>query len=210
MDYNSCFSGSGDSVRAMWTDPQVRDVGGRQLKSPLVQLGLGDQLMTDRDPLDTAWHIHSALSDWTAKVDAKASFALALESAALAAITTLTGDGRRLDGLSGSTEVLFFSLGLVLLLASMLASVWVVRPRLRQNQAGEEARNNFIYFGHLRHWDANTLSSHLAHDDPLPVLSRQLVVMSKIAWQKHLAVQWSMQLAVAGGSCVAVAYVFAA
>lgn len=38
------------------------------------------------------------------------------------------------------------------------------------------------------------------------MLTRQIVTMSKIAWQKHRRVQLSMVLAVVGATCVVVSY----
>lgn len=50
---------------------------------------------------ETAWRIHAAIGEWTARVDAKASFALTLESAALAGIVALSDDGHLFGDLHG-------------------------------------------------------------------------------------------------------------
>lgn len=42
--------------------------------------------------LETAWRIHAGLGEWTSKVDAKASFALALESAGVATVIALSDE----------------------------------------------------------------------------------------------------------------------
>ncbi len=154
---------------------------------------------------ETAWRIHAAISDWTRKVDTKASFALGIESAVLAGVVTLAGDGHRLAGLTGRWEILFFWLGVAFLISGVLAAVSVVRPRLRDENLVWEARDNFIYFGHLQHWEADELAKALAERPALPVLTRQLINMSKIAWRKHQAVQWSMTLAVVGTLLVGIA-----
>ena len=63
---------------------------------------------TDKDTLDTAWRIHGALVDWTGKVDAKASFAFALESAGLGVIVTLSGRDRLFEKLEGDCVKYFW------------------------------------------------------------------------------------------------------
>ena len=156
----------------------------------------------DRSAVETAWKIHAALVDWTGKVDTKASFALALESAVIAAIISLTGSGRRLSGLSGFWPLLGFWVGSLCLLLAALAAASVVAPRLRASATKKEWRDNYIYFGHLRHWSAPDLAKALTKRDLLPVLSRQLVAMSRVAWRKHRRVQASLVLAVIGAALV--------
>lgn len=149
------------------------------------------------DPIDTAWRIHSALIDWTGKVDTKASFALTLESALLVGVITLSSEGRVFHHLSG-WAVVWYVLGLLLLIAAVLCAAWVVRPRLRAANLQTESIENFIYFGHLRHLTPHTVKQQLQGTTLLAVLSKQLVEMSKIAWTKHRLVQLSMSLAPLG------------
>ncbi len=158
------------------------------------------------DSRDTAWRIHASIVDWTGKVDAKASFALAIESAALAGIVTLTGSGRRLDGLAG-WEVGLFWTGITILLIGVLLVITVVAPRLRSTKMPSEWQNNYVYFGHLMHWDPEDLQKVFEEEDPLPAVTRNIVVMSKIAWTKHRRLQVSMWLATVGTALVAVATV---
>lgn len=149
------------------------------------------------DPIDAAWKIHAALIDWTGKVDTKASFALTIESALLAGVVTLSGEGRVFYHLSG-WAVFWYVLGIALLIASVLCAIWVVRPRLRAANLKTEAPDNFIYFGHLRHLTPEAVQDQLQRPSLLSVLSKQLVEMSKIAWTKHKIVQWSLSLAPVG------------
>lgn len=144
------------------------------------------------DPIDTAWRIHTAIVDWTGKVDAKASFALAFESAALAGILTLSSDHRRLAHLVGFWVNALYWIGLISLAVALLLVLYVVRPRLRKRRVDIEAPDNFIFFGHLRNWDPEDLRDALTAKDPLPVLTRQLVAMAQIAWLKHRLLQWSI------------------
>lgn len=162
--------------------------------------------MTNPDARDTAWRIHASIVDWTGKVDTKASFALAIESAALAGIVTLSGSGRRLDNLSG-WEVAFFWIGIGILLIGVLSVITVVAPRLQSTRMSSEWRNNYVYFGHLMHWSPEDLQRVLEEEDPVPVVTRNIVVMSKIAWTKHRRLQVSLWLATAGATLVALAAV---
>jgi hypothetical protein len=150
------------------------------------------------DPVETAWRIHGALADWTGKVDGKAAFALSIESAILAGLVALGGDGHPLSRVHGTLgrAALWGSTGLVVV--GLVLAVAAVAPRMRTRRTVEEWRTNFVYFGHLRHWSAARLCDVLRREDPLPVLSRQLVVMSELAWRKHLLVRTSLWAAVAG------------
>lgn len=159
------------------------------------------------DPVDTAWKIHSALVDWTGKVDTKASFALTVESAILVAITALSSNGRRLGRIDGCAIWVLY-IGVAVLALSALFAISVVSPNLRKRKVPSEVGENFIFFGHVRHWNPADLERALRERDPLPVLSRQLVVMSKIAWGKHERVKWSFLLAVLGALLVAGAGIF--
>ena len=155
--------------------------------------------------IEQAWRIHGALADWTGKVDAKASFALAGESAVIATIIALSDAGRRLSDLSGWVEHVLYWAGLALLVAAATVVISVVTPQLRADKTAAEWPENFIFFGHLRHWDSVQLASALENNDVLPVLSRQLVAMSAIAWKKHRRLQLSLSLSVLGTAFVGVA-----
>ncbi|WP_030380148.1 MULTISPECIES: Pycsar system effector family protein [unclassified Streptomyces] len=160
--------------------------------------------MAQTDPVDTAWRIHAALADWTGKVDAKAGFALTLESAVLGAVIAVSGSRHRPE-LDGTLPVILLWLGAGLLALAALASVSVVGPRLR-TPAGHDWREHFVYFGDLRHWAPEHLAEKLADTSPLESLSRQIVSMSRIAWTKHQRVQQSLLLAVTGVAAIALAW----
>ncbi|MEK8143920.1 Pycsar system effector family protein [Streptomyces sp. M10(2022)] len=153
--------------------------------------------------MKTAWQIHASLHESTRTVDAKASFALAMESAVLAGIAALSGSGSRLDQVTGPAEVVLW-LGVALVGLSAILAVLVVLPRHNgQGRSPNPARDEFLFYGHLRHWAPDELARQLGRADPLPTLSRQLVVMSAIAWTKHKRVQQSLLLAVTGSLLVA-------
>ncbi|MEV5242938.1 Pycsar system effector family protein [Streptomyces cinnamoneus] len=162
--------------------------------------------MSADEARETAWRIHAAIGEWTTRVDAKASFALTLESAALAGIVALSGDGHRFSHLHGYGARGPLWAGALLILTAAVLAILVVAPRLRSARKLEsEAPQNFIYFGHLQFWDPADLIQKLQQEDTLPVLSTQLVNMSKIAWRKHRLVQLSFLLAAIGGALVFIA-----
>jgi hypothetical protein len=170
-------------------------VFGRKTKEELEQ-------EDDERAIETAWRIHGALSDWTGKVDAKASFAFALESAGIATAVALGDENKLYSKLEGPwQEVLYYGGMLALTLAAAFA-VWVVIPRLRGKYLLQEYSNNFIYFGHLKFWNPKHLPAAIKQKDLLPVLTLQMVEMSKISWKKHIAVEVSMYLAIAGGAAL--------
>lgn len=164
--------------------------------------------MPDHDPIDTGWKIHSAIIDWTGKVDSKANFVLTIESALLAGVVALTGDHRRLSHLRSWRAQAGFWSGVAVLASGVLSVAWVVRPRLRSRKLKAEVPTNFIFFGHLRKWSAAELEVALRDRDLLPVLSRQLVNASQVAWFKHRALQFSMLCALAGTALVSLAAVW--
>ncbi|MEU8945311.1 Pycsar system effector family protein [Streptomyces sp. NPDC048489] len=153
--------------------------------------------MTD-EPTETAWRIQAAVADWTAKADAKASFALTMQSTALAVLGLLTTSKRAGGDLDSTTPRLLLWIGVLLMVAGVSFAAWAISPNLSKERRGPESDDDFLYFGHVRHLDPAVLEAALRDKDPLPSLSRQVVVMSEIAWNKHRRVQWSLMLAVAG------------
>lgn len=156
----------------------------------------------DSAAIEQAWKIHQAQADWTGKVDAKASFAFAIESAAIATTVALSGESRLFsDRSAGMIDVLYW-VGLLALLAGAFFAVAVVIPRLKSDGALKASRSNYIYFGHVRHWEPHDLAEALNTRDILPVITQQIVVMGDIAWQKHRWVQVSMWCGAIGGFCL--------
>jgi hypothetical protein len=151
--------------------------------------------------LETAWKIHAAVVDWTGKVDSKASFALAIETAVIAITIPLTEGDHRLGGLTGIHRAIFWA-GMTLLALGILLAAAVVTPQLRGRKMAEEWPSGYVYFGHLQHWSATELAAQLAAGDMLEVLSRQLVNMSRIAWRKHRQLQLSMMAALLGSAFI--------
>ncbi|MFF1272716.1 Pycsar system effector family protein [Streptomyces marokkonensis] len=150
------------------------------------------------EPTETAWRIQAAVADWTAKADSKASFALTMQSTALAVLGLLATSKRAAGDLDSTVPQLLLWIGVLLMVAGVSFAAWAISPNLRKERRGPENDDDFLYFGHVRHLDPAVLEAALRDKDPLPSLSRQVVVMSEIAWNKHRRVQWSLMLAVAG------------
>ncbi len=93
--------------------------------------------------------------------------------------------------------------GVSLLALAVLFAAAAVLPNVRKRAMSNEAADNFIFFGHLKSWEWRDVEKALRDRDPLPVISRQLVVMSKIAWRKHACVKASLSLSVLGSALVA-------
>lgn len=153
---------------------------------------------TSADATEFAWRVHDSIGDWTARVDTKASIALAIEAAVLGFVVTLAiGDGALTEA-KGWIAALVLA-GTIALVISVTLSVLVVFPQLRGRRSRKEYQNNFVYFGHLRHWRPVELQKRLAANPVrLDQLSRQLVNMSKIVWRKHVWLQWSLALFIGG------------
>lgn len=155
-----------------------------------------------KEALEFAWRVHSALDSWTGKVDTKASIALAIESAIVGFVITLSDAGSRFGDLGGRALIAYCA-GVGFLLFSVLMSLLVVLPQLNRRQSRRTWSENIIYFGHLRHWQPDDLAAALRAKQPSEdQLSRQLVAMARIAWRKHAWLQWSLVSLVAGSACL--------
>lgn len=157
--------------------------------------------------VDFAWRTHSAITDWTAKVDTKASIVLSLGVALLGFLVTLSGTHRVFAHLHGWRHV-FEITGLCLIAAGVLAAALVVAPRIDRRRARREWRANFVYFGHLRKWDRGDLRAKLqslSEAEELDVLSGQLITTSRIAWWKHSLLQIAIAFIMSGSALSALA-----
>ncbi len=152
-------------------------------------------------PVENAWRIHASLVEWTGRVDTKAAFALSLESGTLAGTAALASGDHGLLDLSDPGGIALLWTGVGLLALSALLAVAVVVPRVTSVRDDPGGRSDFTYFGHLRRWDPEELADTLRTQDPLLSLSRQLVVMARVAWIKHRMVKSSLTVAVAG-ACI--------
>lgn len=110
-------------------------------------------------------------------------------------VVGLMGNGRRLADMEGFIENVLLYAGIGLLAVGIVLVVWVVRPRTRPDKVKQEAAEGYIYFGHLNFRSTSDVEQALKYQDILPVLSRQLVEMSRIAWNKHRLLKWSITAA---------------
>ncbi|MFF2137920.1 Pycsar system effector family protein [Streptomyces sp. NPDC058193] len=136
--------------------------------------------------------------DWTGKVDGKATFVLGLATAAVTAFVTLYADLLPPDGSAPDARLLCSWAAVGLLLSSAAVSLCVVLPQLDHAVTRTRWRSGFVYFGYLRHWDPGDLAQALLTREPLPVLSQQIVDMSRICYRKYRLVQVSIVLASVG------------
>lgn len=156
--------------------------------------------------MDTAWRIHDKIAGATSAVDSKAAFLFTVQSAALVVTVTLSDEARVLSRTSTAWEDALLLIGTALLLAGALLSATIVAPRLRLwavRRRASEWKSHFAYFGHLRHWDPRLLEVALRHKPVLPILSDQLVHMSRIAWRKHVTAIVSLWVTLAGLASIA-------
>lgn len=155
-----------------------------------------------------AWQVHLAQEAWTNKVDTKGSILLALQGGALFAVLSASGKDGALAQLDGWRRTLEIA-GVGALLLAIVAAGLAVFPRLgRARRLRDQHRDQFVYFGHLRHWSPAELQARIGQlrtDEELASLVSQLVRISKINWLKYRLVQLSLALALAGVLTVSVA-----
>jgi hypothetical protein len=147
--------------------------------------------MVSNQGSDFAWQVHAALNAWTERADGKASIMLAFQGAALVLLVPASDGAGRL----GSIPIAAAG---VTLLAAMGVALTAIMPMLGSARAHrKQADRNMVYFGHLRLWQARALAVRLGHLSPADesrMLSQQLIIMSRIAWQKHRLLQVSAGL----------------
>lgn len=160
---------------------------------------MADEMAPQLNGLDVAWKLHETLIDWTGKVDSKAGFALSAEAAVLAAAVGLIAPDRIFADFRSQWITALFYIGCALMLCAVLTAACAVVPRIYSRDSEQQSQVNFIYFGNLRLWEPTELARVMNEQDPLPVLSRQLVNISRIVWIKHRCVQFSLWFAAAGG-----------
>lgn len=147
--------------------------------------------------IDFGWRVHAAQEAWTAKVDVKASIVLALDGALLAAII----GGHNNDGvfadLTGWRNVVHGISAILVFIALVLAAAAVIPLLGRSSSHERDHAQHLIYFGHLRHWDPNSLAVRLqglTQTAETEQLATQLVAMSKRNWRKHRFLQFAICL----------------
>ncbi|MEV6527755.1 Pycsar system effector family protein [Longispora sp. NPDC051575] len=154
---------------------------------------------TAPEPVDFAWRVHGTQESWTAKADVKASIMLAFEGALL--FFVLSGQTWPAPGVPRAPWLpLAEGCVAALLLVAVVATTSAILPLTgTQRELARERRRNLIYFGHVRLWSPAELSARLGTLTPaeeLRMVSRQVVVMSRLNWWKHRCLQVSVALTV--------------
>ena len=163
----------------------------------------------DERSITFAWKTHSAITDWTAKVDYKAAIVLSLGGVLLGFFATLSGSNRPLAHIHG-WQLIVERLGLGWSALGVFFAGFVVTPRLNRRLTKSNWRENYVYFGHLRYWRSADLKEKLRSLDAeqeLGMLATQLIATSKIAWYKHSLLQSSMFCLAIGVVLVAISAV---
>ena len=173
---------------------------------PLMSLEAEPTPERDHDPVDQAWRIGTVPSSPGQAESTPRRPLLSRSSPAMAAgVIAMSGGDRALSHMEDWFEQWAYSLGVTSLAVGLLSVALVVRPRLRARHANGEAAENFIYFGHARRWHPEELERALRESDMLPILTRQVVAMSDVAWLKHRLLQASLTSAGLSAALLAVA-----
>lgn len=156
--------------------------------------------------LDFGWRVYGQLNGAISAVDSKASIILGLETLAFGLAVSQSSDGSPFGNLAGVARVAFV-LGLVAVFVSVVLTVLVVAPHLNRKRNLTTWQTGLTYFGHLVHWNPSDLRDRLAtlKPDALTILSEQCILLSKIAWRKHVLLQQSLVAFVVGASLLTVA-----
>lgn len=131
-----------------------------------------------------AWRVHDTLEEWRARADRKAAILLSFQGGAAAVAITQTSHPFGWLEYAASAAIV----------SALIATAMVVLPAL--GRAGRSDAD-LIYFGHLRHWSADDLTTKLtalSSQDEIDMLSRQLVALSSIVWRMHRLLQLSVLL----------------
>jgi hypothetical protein len=156
---------------------------------------------------DLAWRLHTLQEAWISRVDVKASILLALEGGFLiAAFTTQVwlADG---SGQINGAKVLVLS-GIAALTIAVCLAGGAVLPILRSaRQAKADHGDNAVYFGHIMHWQPAALAaqlSDLSSEEELAMVTRQVIIVSRINWLKHRLLQCSVVLTLVAFNLMAI------
>jgi len=142
-----------------------------------------------------AWQVHGALEAWGARVDVKVSILLAYQGGGFVLGVTSMDSVR---SVAGPWSLVLAAAQCALLLAMCVGAAAMVPVLGSARRLRRERRRNWIYFGHVRTWNAPDLARRLADmtaEDEIAMLCQQLVALSRINWRKHRLLQVSVILA---------------
>jgi hypothetical protein len=148
---------------------------------------------------DFAWRVHAATQDWIRGVDTKASITfVVITGLSVFFAGQLFGDKGSLAHPSGDQLWAVRATGLALGLA-VLSALYAIWPSLEWKRSKQVACDGLIYFGHLRHRNAQSIEAKLqalTHDEIRRQLAMQLDITAKIAWRKHVRLRFAQLMTV--------------
>lgn len=146
---------------------------------------------------ELAWRVHENARSWIVQVDVKATAALAIEAVILGFGFTLVTNSALLANLASLSRWVMVS-AFLLLLISVTLSTLVLLPRIKLRGPKGKSQS-YLYFGDLRDWDKDELSATLSRNKvDEGEIADQVIKLSKIAWRKHVLLQWSLYLLLGG------------
>jgi hypothetical protein len=136
--------------------------------------------------VEFAWRVHAAQEQWALRADTKAAAVFTVEGAVIAAVVAALSNATLASSISG-WRLLLVWLGTLSSTVAVVAAFLVVIPQIgRRRRLAREA--HFIYFGHLRSWEAARLAQRLAalsDLDQIVQLSTQLTRVGVGNWRKY-------------------------
>ena len=155
---------------------------------------------------DLAWRLHSNAEAACARADLKVSIMLAFQGSAFVLVAT----SRIIAvGPAHSLSTHAIAVVLMLLLGATTAGVAALAPALGARR--EHRRSyplQYVYFGHLRHWDHAALAARVTSTDTtteVEMLASQVIQISRLTWRKHRLLQVSIAITVVALSSLTLA-----
>lgn len=157
--------------------------------------------------VEFAWKVHAAQEQWATRADTKAAVVFTVEGVVVAAVVAAFTNST----FSGSVfgwQLLMVGLGTLSSAVAVVIAFLVVIPQLGgRRQMSQEP--HFIYFGHLRSWEATGLAERLiALSDPEQIaqLSAQLTRLGVGNWRKYQLLRAAVIAALLGSLLLVVAF----
>jgi len=151
--------------------------------------------------------VHSAQEQWATRADTKAAVVFTVEGAIIAAIVAAFSNAALAGSIFG-WRLLMVWLGTLSSTVAVVTAFLVIIPQIggRRRMAREA---HFVYFGHLRFWEAAELAERLtALSDPEQIaqLSAQLTKVGAGNWRKYLLLRAAVIAALLGALLLVLAF----
>lgn len=135
------------------------------------------------------WKVHQLMLDWIGRFDTKAAYVITIDSAALAAIWTLSAPTRYLADIQDPLTAAGFWAAVGLLFLSVLVAGFSVIPK--HALTAEHSAESVTYFGHIRNMNATDFDLRVSQELNAH-LSQAVIALAKVAWQKQRCVAVAM------------------